>query len=301
MGYIYLLVRAEGFLKGTSSYTTGKVSWLSEVLAQHIPGLECQPTGGSHPATGPHAAGEWRLLDGEWGASWMGSCWGKQKVWLTASPDKCHPRPQTDNSATDDVTGIRPPRTHTPSPPPVSLLCLPSASLPKALYRQDQTRAVATDLCIPSSLCLYSSPRLNQLIPACHRDAKILALCDCHLPSQTWAAFNKLPLHHPRHPALSCRCEFSLTFVTHRIISPARKQLSEVHSNPPMWPWCGSAALTLPTCLTFIGQVLGGMCLQQFWLIAPQISHYHHAYQNKHSAKRENMPLYFPWEKMKEE
>lgn len=115
-----LLVPAESFLKGTSSYTTGKVSWFSKVWAQHIPGIACQPAGGSHPATGPHAAGEWRLLDGECGASGMGSCWGKQKVWLTASPDKCHPRPQTDKSATLSVSHRWCNRNQNPLPTPPS-------------------------------------------------------------------------------------------------------------------------------------------------------------------------------------
>lgn len=97
-------VRAEGFFKATSACTTGKVSWLGKVLAQHIPGPACQPAGGSHPATGLHGSGR--------GASGMGSRWGKQKVWLTARPDKYHPWPQTDKSARDDVTGIRPPPAH---------------------------------------------------------------------------------------------------------------------------------------------------------------------------------------------
>lgn len=85
------LVPAESFLKGTSSYTTGKVSWFSKVWAQHIPGIACQAAGGSHPATGPYAAGGWRLLDGGRRASGMGSRWGKQKVWLTPGPDKMPP------------------------------------------------------------------------------------------------------------------------------------------------------------------------------------------------------------------
>lgn len=110
------LVPAESFFKGTSSYATGKVSWFSRVLAQHIPGIACQPAGGSHPAIGPHAADEWGLLDGEWGASGMGSSWGKQKVWLRASPDKCHPGLQTDKSATLSVSSRWCNRDHTHHP-----------------------------------------------------------------------------------------------------------------------------------------------------------------------------------------
>lgn len=60
--YIYSSGSSRGI---SSSCATGKVSWLSKVLAQHIPGRACQPAGGSHPATGPHAAGEGRLLDGK--------------------------------------------------------------------------------------------------------------------------------------------------------------------------------------------------------------------------------------------
>lgn len=110
-------VRAGGFLRATSAYTTGKVSWFGKVLAQHIPGPACQPAGGSHPATGFHGDGR--------GASGMGSFWGKQKVWLTGSAsDKYHPRPRTDKSARDDVTGIRPPPAHTPRPSQLRLCCV---------------------------------------------------------------------------------------------------------------------------------------------------------------------------------
>lgn len=134
-------VRAGGFLRATSAYTTGKVSWLGKVLAQHIPYPTCQLAGGSHPATSFHGDGR--------GASGMGSFWGKQKVWLTGSADKYHPRPQTDKSVRDDVTGIRPPsRTHAPSQPASSLLCLSSGSLLRGWYRQDLTRPVTADLSV---------------------------------------------------------------------------------------------------------------------------------------------------------
>lgn len=85
-----------------------------------------------------------------------------------------------------------------------------------------------------------------------------------------------------------CRTPFPLIF---------RKRLIEVRTHQVMWPRHGSVALTLPTCLTFIGQVSLGMCLQQLWLIAAQISRHHHAYQNKHSAEQKNTELQFPWEK----
>jgi len=192
-----LPVPAESFLKETISHTTGKVSWFSKVWVQHIPGIACQPAGGSHPATGPHAAAEWRLLDGKWEASGMGSCWGKQKMWLTACPDKCHPRPQTDKSATLSVGHRWCNRNQTPTPPSTLLsstgLCLSSASfcwqLPIDHVSPGHSPQHSPFPFLHASL---SAPRLNQLIPAWHCDAKIVALCECHLPSQTWAVFNKL-------------------------------------------------------------------------------------------------------------
>lgn len=147
----------------------------------------------------------------------MGSCWGKQKVWLTASPDKYHPRPQTDKSSRDDVTGIRPPparalrpaRSRTSLVSAAFVICFFAERLVQTRFNQTSHR---TSLCSQCSRCFYSS----QTKPADpHFHAKIVLLCDCHLPGQTWAVFNRLPLcpHQPRHPATSCRCEFSLMFV----------------------------------------------------------------------------------------
>lgn len=235
--YLPCWFQLRAFLKGTNSSTTGKVSWFSKVLAQHIPGLACQPAGGSHPATGPHAAGEWRLLDGGRGASGMGSCWGKQKVWLTAGPDKCHPSPQTDKSATLSVSHRWCNRNQTP-PPHNTAAAATTTLLPSPPLCCVCHLPLCWQLCIgqvrpgqwpQSSLFpllrdFQPPPRLNQLIPACHCHAKIVALCECHLPGQTWAVFNKLcsSFHHPRHPALRCRCELNAD-VCHAPLSPTAK------------------------------------------------------------------------------
>ena len=128
-------------MKETSSYTTGKVSWFSKVWAQHIPGMACELAGGSHPATGPPAAGGWRLVDGGW---WKSNA--QLQGWVHVGVNrKCDSlRVQTNAtrdhrqislphcvSATDDVTSVALLSLS------FTMLCLSTASLLTARTRLD--------------------------------------------------------------------------------------------------------------------------------------------------------------------
>lgn len=105
-----------------------------------------------------------------WGASGTSSCRGKQKVWVTRPlQTNATPRPQTDNSASDDVTGRNRSPTHTHAHTHtrfLTLLCLSSSSELTVGCRQDSMGPqISLSLSVSLRLCLYSSSRLNQLIP----------------------------------------------------------------------------------------------------------------------------------------